>query len=106
MEADVADNRPEVIEEIFDEQRAHFPPYPLGTELTSHEESLAEALGWLQTETATLRGKLRRVLASTFKPVDIRHAGALDRVGLKQTVGIRQHIMKQLLGEALERTQR
>ena len=106
LEADVADNRPEVIEEIFDEQRAHFPPYPLGTELTSHEESLAEALGWLQTETATLRGKLRRVLASTFKPVDIRHAGALDRVGLKQTVGIRQHIMKQLLGEALERTQR
>jgi len=105
LAADAGDNRPEVIAAVFNEQRSHFPPYPLGTELTPHEETLAEALGWLQTETATLGGKLRRILSSAFEPIDDQHAGALERMGLEQSAGIGQRMMRKLLSQALKRTQ-
>ena len=105
LTADAGDNRPDVIAAVFNEQRSHFPPYPMGTELTSHEMALAEALGWLQTETATFGGKWRRILSAAFEPIEDQHAGALERMGLEQPAGIGQRIMRKLLGQALKRTQ-
>ena len=105
LTADAGDNRPDVIAAVFNEQRSHFPPYPMGTELTSHEMALAEALGWLQTETATFGGKWRRILSAAFEPIDDQYAGALERMGLEQPAGIGQRMMRKLLGQALKRTQ-
>ncbi len=105
LAADAVDNRPEAIAAVFDEQRSYFPPYPLGTALTPDETALAEALGWLQTETATMGGKLRRILSSLFEPIDGRHAGALERMGLDRAEGVGQRMMRKLLGQALNRTQ-
>jgi len=105
LAADAGDNRPDVITALLDEQRSYFPPYPLGTELTPDEQMLAEALGWLQSETATTGAKLRRILSSAFEPIGDRHAGALERMGLERPEGIRQRVVRNLLGQALNRTQ-
>ncbi len=104
LATDAGDNRPEAIRAVFDEHRSHFPPYPLGTELTADEQALAEALGWLQAETATTGRKLRRILSSAFESLDNQHVSALERMGLGEPEGIGQHMMRKLLGQALQRT--
>ena len=106
MAADAGDNRPGAIAAVFDEHRPHFPAYPLGTMLTPDEDALAEALGWLQTETATPVGKLRRILSAVFEPIDDRHSSALQRMGLDQAEGLGQRMMRLLLNQALNRTRK
>ncbi|MEL7186223.1 MAG: acetyl-CoA hydrolase/transferase C-terminal domain-containing protein, partial [Pseudomonadota bacterium] len=105
MADDAGNNRPEVIAAVFDKHRQYFPPYPLGTALTPDEVSLAEALTWLQRETATTGGKLRRAAHALFASVEERHAGPLERMGLAKPENFGQRIMRGMLTEALTRTQ-
>jgi len=103
MADDAANNRPDVIAAVFDQYREHFPPYPLGTELTSDEQALAEALGWLQLNTATAGKRVRTML----KAIVGRKSGfetALARMGLEEPSGFKQRLMRHLLSYALQRT--
>lgn len=104
MASDANNNRPATIMSVFDEHRSQFPPYPLGTELTADEQVLAEALGWLQASTASVGGKIRTMLQATLGNSDTINASALDRMGLLQPSGIRQRVLRRLLGYALKRT--
>ena len=103
MAADASNNRPAMITSVFDEYRSHFPPYPLGTELTADEQALAEALGWLLANTASVSGKFRTILRAASGGGSVNES-ALERMGLGQPSGIRQRAMKRLLSYALERT--
>ena len=98
------DNRPAAIQSVFNKYRSHFPPYPLGTELTSDEQVLAEALGWLQSNTASTSGKaatMARALALTDMPQD---DSALARMGLDKPSGLKSRLMKKMLSYALRQT--
>ena len=105
MASDAANNRPDVIASVFDQHRAHFPAYPLGTELSSDEQALAEALGWLQNNTATI-GKRVRTLYSALNSRQSGFEKALARMGLEKPSGVRQRLMQRLLSYALQRTVR
>ena len=104
MAADAVKNTPADITSAFDPHRSHFPPYPLGTELTEDEQALAEALGWLQANTASTSSKTATLLRAAFGGVDASNNSALDRMGLAQPKGIRQRAMQRLLNYALTRT--
>ena len=105
MADDAARNRPDVIASVFDRHRAHFPLYPLGTELSCEEQALAEALGWLQDNTATA-GKRVRTLFSALSHKQSGFEKALARMGLDAPSGFRQHLMQRLLRYALQRSAR
>ena len=104
MASDADNNRPEVIASVFNQHRAHFPPYPLGTELTSDEQALAEALGWLQNNTATTRKRFRTMLHAVLNGTPSGNEKALARMGLDDPNGIKQRLMRRLLRYALHRT--
>ena len=104
MAPDARQNTPAAIAAVFDQYRAHFPPYPLGSALTPDEKALVDALGWLQTATETKRGKIRCVLRALTRPVEERHSSALARMGLTHPEGIGQKITARLLSLALTRT--
>ena len=106
MADDAAMNRPEVIASVFDQHRAHFPPYPLGTELSSDEQALAEALGWLQDNTATTEKRVRTMLQAVLSGQRSGHEKALARMGLEKPGGFRQRLMQRLLRYALQQTVR
>lgn len=105
MSEDSRRNTPDNLKAVFDRYRSHFPAYPLGSALTDDEAALVDALGWLQTATATTSGKLRSVAQALLKPVEDRHAGPLDRMGLARPAGISQTITARLLSLALARTE-
>ena len=104
MASDADNNRPEVIASVFNQHRAHFPPYPLGTELTSDEQALAEALGWLQNNTATTRKRFRTMLHAVLNGTPSGNEKALARMGLDDPSGVKQRVMRRLLRYALHRT--
>jgi hypothetical protein len=106
MADDASNNRPDVVRSVFDDYRDAFPAYPLGTDLTSEEQDLAEALAWLQTNTANTGTKLKTMLQSIAnrQPGGQRSQSALARMGLDKTTGIGQAIMKRMLNLALQRT--
>ena len=81
-------------------------PPPLGTELSSDERALAEALGWLQTNTATTGKRLRTMLHAALSGRQSGFEKALARMGLEKQSGFRQRLMQRLLRYALQRTVR
>ena len=105
MADDAANNRPAALRSVFDQYRADFPAYPLGTDLTNNEQVLAEALGWLKLNTANTGAKLGTVLQSLLDghTADEREQEALARMGLAETSGFSQAIMKRMLKLALQR---
>ena len=106
MAGDADKNRPDVIASVFNQHRAHFPPYPLGTELTSDEQALAEALGWLQTNTATTGKRLRTMLRAVLNSAQSGNEKALARMGLEKPTHFKQRLMQRLLRYALQQTVR
>ena len=105
MQLDADQNRPARITAVFDTCRDAFPAFPLGTELTDEEAALAEALTWLQEETATTSGKLRCVAGAMFASVEDKHAAALERMGYDKPSGLGDRVMGKMIGRALKRTQ-
>ena len=88
------------------QHRAHFPAYPLGTELSSDEQALAEALGWLQLNTATTGKRVRTMLHATLNSTQSGFEKALARMGLQKPTHFKQRLMQRLLRYALQRTVR
>ncbi len=106
LSADAQNNRPEEIAAVFDKYRDFFPAYPLGSVLTEEEASLAEALSWLQKETATTTGKWCRMISAALEKVDARHSAAFERMGLAHARSFQERLMRKMLGQALDRIQR
>ena len=106
MADDARNNRPEALQSVFDQYRDVFPAYPLGTDLTSEEQALAAALGWLQSNTASTGAKLKTILQSVLgkQAGSEREQRALARMGLEKTAGLGQAIMQRMLRLALQRT--
>jgi acyl-CoA hydrolase len=104
MADDASRNRPVVITSVFDQHRMHFPAYPLGTELTSDEQALVEALEWLQANTASTGRRVRTLLRAALNGGRSENASALARMGLEKSIGVRQRLMRRLLSYALEKT--
>lgn len=104
--ADTANNTPEAIQAVFDRDdvRTFFPAYPLGTELTTEEQDLVDALGWLETRTAR---PLRHAVA--LSSAVLRGGGravdpALTRLQLDSPAGLRERLLRRLVSHALTMT--
>jgi hypothetical protein len=78
------------------------PDYPLGSDFTAVEQRLARALGWLKSETATPRGRLRTLLAAAGARAD--DAEAMRRMALDAPRGFGERLHARLLALALART--
>jgi len=111
VSADARRNTPEVLESVFGaaDVAPYFPQYPHGTDLTTVEQELAEALTWLKGATARLPDRLRVGFAA------MRHAGAdgggrwadhLERLDLASPEGLGQRMMRRLVALALDRSKR
>ncbi len=104
MADDADQNRPEVIAAVFNQHRAHFPRYPLGTELSEDEQALAAALGWLQSNTASTGKRIRTMLRAVLSGTQPARETALARMGLEKPDGMKQRLTRRLLRYALQRT--
>lgn len=100
------DNSLRALQNVFDsaELRDCFPEYPLGTDLTAVEQQLVPALEWLQSNTATTASRLRVLCGAIFTSVAASNRAALDRLGMGNTVGIRDRLQRRLVNYALTRT--
>lgn len=104
MAADADKNTPETIKSVFEQHRIHFPAYPLGTDLTVDEQNLAEALEWLQANTASTGKRVRTMLKATLSGEQQGGDTALARMDLEAPNNLKQRLMKRLLRYALQRT--
>jgi acyl-CoA hydrolase len=104
VDAAASNNRPDVIKSVFDAHRGEFPPYPLGTDLTADEQVLADALAWLQKNTASSGKSLRTLLQALSVGKATQNQSASARMCLDEPKGIKQVMMQRMLNLALERT--
>jgi acyl-CoA hydrolase len=97
-------NQPAAIEEVFatGSFAAAFPPYPLGTDLSTDEQVLAEALAWLGRRTSTAGGRIETVVRSLFAGTGHAYAGALARMGLGRVRGWGDWLDRRLVIQALK----
>lgn len=102
---DAGRNTQDCLQDIFEREELcpHFPPYPLGSELTQTEQQLAEALEWLKARTAR-RWPTVRLVSEALLRGSRGDSDAIARMGLDRARGLRQRVMRRLLGLALERT--
>ena len=103
MDGDADRNRPETIASVFNVHRSHFPAYPLGTDLTNDEQALAEALGWLKSNTASTSRRVRTTVKAVTSNKQTGSEKALARMGLEKPTGLKERLMQRLLRYALER---
>lgn len=105
LPADASDNTPQRLHEVFDsaELHPHFPPYPLGTELTTIEQALARALGWLENVTAQPGSKAATIARALLHRGD-NHTDALDRMTLDAPLNLRERLAARLVNYALHET--
>lgn len=101
---DASNNLPATVIAVFDEYRSHFPPYPLGTVLSDDEQTLAEALGWLQANTTSTAKKIKTLLRALMSRTGSGNKSAMARMGLQETSGLKQRMTQRLLSYALQRT--
>ena len=106
LPGNLQDNTPASIERAFSDSeiRPHFPPYPMGTDLTREEQRLAVALEWLGHATASPSGRV----ATALRALAIRPASGYDaeiqRIGLSQPGSLKEHLYRQLVTYALAET--
>ena len=100
-------NTPAAIAEVFaaDGIREHFPPYPLGSELTAVEQQLAVALTWLQNKTARPLSNGMELMTAILRGGD-GEAAAMRRMSLDKPTSVRQRLLARLLKYALTSTNR
>ncbi len=93
-------NTPQAIEEMLATflHQALFDQFPFGSEFTTEERLLAEALKSLKEQTATLTGKIRAAM-SALMPGRISDEAqpCLQRMGLAQPQSMREWFMRNLL---------
>jgi acyl-CoA hydrolase len=105
--AEATGNTPRALRDIFTsaDLQGYFPAYPLGTELTTEEQTLVPALAWLQSNTASASSTLRVLLGALFTVGLPTHRAAIDRLGLAQATGLGERIRSRLVRYALDRTE-
>lgn len=106
VSADARNNNPRVLEEMFraPDVAAHFPAYPLGTELTKVEQDLAAALARLKEQTARPVDRLVSLLGALTDGSPERYPEHLARLGLDEASGLRRRVMRRLVVRALSRS--
>ncbi len=108
VDADARRNTPAEVERVFQgaSVREHFPPFPLGSELSSSEQSLAVALSWLKDRAARPTLLLKTAAAALLHGdgADPADAAAIDRMGYADARGLRARLTRRLLRYALQRT--
>jgi acyl-CoA hydrolase len=98
-------NRPERLERALAAHRARglFSAFPFGTDLTSEEIALAAALKHLEARTASFWGRCTTVAAAILHGgATLRHAAALERMGLAVPAGLSERLLQRLVVHALE----
>ncbi len=82
--------------------RGLLPEYPLGTDFTDEEQVLARALTSLKAATGTRLGLLRTLLrAARPGAVPASADACLARMGLARPGGLRERLLRRLVGQAL-----
>ncbi len=102
LPASAAGNTPAALRAVFREYSAHFPPYPLGSDLTPVERELAAALTWLKEHTARPWAKLRTAAAALVQRPAPASRAALARLGLERPASARERLLARLVNHALE----
>ncbi len=104
--ASAADNTPGALRAVFQspEFSGHFPPYPLGTEMTQVEQRLAAALTWLKHRTARPWPKIRTIIAALMEQSTDDDTAALARLDLQHPRSFGERISQRLVRHALKRS--
>jgi acyl-CoA hydrolase len=99
-------NSPERLSKALDTARRDgtLPAFPLGTEMTKTEQSLAFALSGLKN--AGTLGMLRTAIAGFSPAASHNHAAALERMALSQPSSLRDRAFKALVLGALRQQAR
>lgn len=103
---DAASNTPDAIRRVFArrEFKAHFPPYPLGSDFTREEQALAAALQWLAETTAKTSGRLAAGLGALFHRRSAQDDAAIARMALDDGLSPRRVFLRRLTSYALRKT--
>lgn len=106
--SEMAGNTPGNLEKVFShaEVRDHFPPFPLGSDLTADEQALAFALEWLDANTATKWHKARTVAAALLHRGSGKHRSRIRRLGLEEASSAGDRLLRRLASYALEKSTR
>lgn len=104
--ASAAGNTAEALRAIFEDPAfvGHFPPYPLGSELTPVERELAAALAWLQARTARPASRARTLFSALLATPGAAELPALARLGLERPRSLRERVLRRLVGLAVKST--
>lgn len=78
------------------------PDYPLGSDFTEVEQRLVQALGWLQSHTATFGDKLQTIAAAMMS-AGADDKAAMARMALDKPRGLGEWLNAKLLRHALAR---
>lgn len=100
-------NTPAVLRAVFQrpEYSRHFPPYPLGTDLTPVEQRLAAALEWLRNNTARPWPRMRTIAVALMGRPASDETAALERLDLHDPRSFRDRISQRLVSYALKRNE-
>jgi acyl-CoA hydrolase len=106
LPGDLQDNTPASVERAFSDSeiRPHFPPYPLGTDLTREEQRLAVALEWLGHATASPSGRVATALRALATRPASGYDAEMQRIGLSQPDSLEERLLRQLVKHALTAT--
>ncbi|HEX2138580.1 MAG TPA: acetyl-CoA hydrolase/transferase C-terminal domain-containing protein [Woeseiaceae bacterium] len=102
--ASASGNAPAALRSAFRAYSEHFPPYPLGSDLTPVERELAAALGWLKNHTSGSWPKLRTAAAALVHKPGPATEGALARLDLERPASLREWFTRRLVSHALDRS--
>jgi acyl-CoA hydrolase len=83
---------------------AHFPEYPLGTDLTPVEQDLAKALTCLQNRTARRWPKIITLASALLQRPDKDVLPALERLSLHAPQSLRERVLRRLVSYAWKRS--
>nr|WP_281502169.1 acetyl-CoA hydrolase/transferase C-terminal domain-containing protein [Alcanivorax sp. S6407] len=96
-------NNPEHLHEIAERCGAKsFPLFPLGSDFTDTEQRLLKALTWLKEKVGHKEFLKLGRQALFHEGSESDFAAELDRMGLKEPAGVKEHLYQRLLLTALE----
>jgi acyl-CoA hydrolase len=103
LPADARRNRPETLRAVFGDPAVapHFPPYPLGSDLTPEERELAAALDWLKARTGRRGSRLRTLAGALRAGPEEAAKPALRRMSLERPRTLRERVLARLVALAL-----
>jgi len=99
-------HRPETLREVLNKpmRKGLLPTFPFGSDFTEVEQRLLPALEWLQSSSATWKGRWQ-LLKALCKPGEAKaeEAATLERMQLSAAVSLSDRLQRRLLQAALRR---